>query len=76
MDVSTKTTGEATKRLAVCNLDWDRVTATDLFGKLYTLKRLLHVVCNNYEAEPTFVEICWWQLFKKHIILSSGIHVQ
>ena len=47
MDVSTKTTGEATKHLAVCNLDWDRVTATDLFGKLYTLKRLLHVVCNN-----------------------------
>ena len=33
MDVSTKTTEAATRRLAVCNLDWDRVTATDLFGK-------------------------------------------
>ena len=32
MDVSTKTTEAATRRLAVCNLDWDRVTATDLFG--------------------------------------------
>lgn len=31
MDVSTKTTEAATRRLAVCNLDWDRVTATDLF---------------------------------------------
>ena len=33
MDVSTKTTETATRRLAVCNLDWDRVTATDLFGR-------------------------------------------
>lgn len=33
MDVSTKTTEAATRRLAVCNLDWDRVTATDLFGR-------------------------------------------
>jgi len=31
MDVSAKTTEEATRRLAICNLDWDRVTATDLF---------------------------------------------
>lgn len=31
MDVSTKTTQDSTRRLAVCNLDWDRVTATDLF---------------------------------------------
>ncbi|KAM7440683.1 pre-rRNA-processing protein esf1 [Porites harrisoni] len=31
MDVSTKTTKDSTRRLAVCNLDWDRVTATDLF---------------------------------------------
>lgn len=31
MGVSTKTTEDATRRLAVCNLDWDRVTATDLF---------------------------------------------
>ncbi|KAJ7380446.1 pre-rRNA-processing protein esf1 [Desmophyllum pertusum] len=31
MDVSTKTTENASRRLAVCNLDWDRVTATDLF---------------------------------------------
>ena len=36
MDVSTKTTKDSTRRLAVCNLDWDRVTATDLFGKLHT----------------------------------------
>ena len=36
MDVSTKTTTDSTRRLAVCNLDWDRVTATDLFGKLHT----------------------------------------
>jgi len=35
MDVSAKTTEEATRRLAICNLDWDRVTATDLFGKAY-----------------------------------------
>lgn len=31
MSVSTKITEDATRRLAVCNLDWDRVTATDLF---------------------------------------------
>ena len=46
MDVSTKTTEEATKRLAVCNLDWDRVTATDLFGKLYALRKA--VTCSYY----------------------------
>ncbi|KAL9958924.1 hypothetical protein ACROYT_G036001 [Oculina patagonica] len=31
MDTSTKTTETATRRLAICNLDWDRVTATDLY---------------------------------------------
>lgn len=33
MHTAAKTTEEATRRLAVCNLDWDRVTAMDLFGK-------------------------------------------
>ncbi|XP_015772137.1 PREDICTED: ESF1 homolog [Acropora digitifera] len=31
MHTAAKTTEEATRRLAVCNLDWDRVTAMDLF---------------------------------------------
>jgi len=49
MDVSTKTTKDSMRRLAVCNLDWDRVTATDLFGKLHTqvslpLCSFLHLV--------------------------------
>ena len=39
MGVSTKTTEDATRRLAVCNLDWDRVTATDLFGRVYFLSK-------------------------------------
>lgn len=39
MDVSTKTTETATRRLAVCNLDWDRVTATDLFVLFNSFKR-------------------------------------
>ena len=47
MDVSTKTTEAATRRLAVCNLDWDRVTATDLFGRkscdvIITLHTYIH----------------------------------
>ena len=32
MDKNAVTTDQATRRLAVCNLDWDRVTASDLLG--------------------------------------------
>ena len=51
MDVSTKTTKDSTRRLAVCNLDWDRVTATDLFGKLHTQVSLPLFLLLDWDSE-------------------------
>ena len=51
MDVSTKTTKDSTRRLAVCNLDWDRVTATDLFGKLHTRVSLPLFLLLDWDSE-------------------------
>jgi hypothetical protein len=31
-DAEAPTTEDATRRLAVCNMDWDKITADDLFG--------------------------------------------
>lgn len=63
MDVSTKTTKDSTRRLAVCNLDWDRVTATDLFGKLHTQVSLplfifLHLVL--FDARYVYQGLLDW----------------
>lgn len=36
LDKDAEQTEEATKRLAVCHMDWDRVTATDIMVLLHS----------------------------------------
>lgn len=37
LEAGAPVTEEATRRLAVCNMDWDKITADDFFGKAITL---------------------------------------
>ncbi|CAH3194572.1 unnamed protein product [Porites evermanni] len=65
MDVSTKTTKDSTRRLAVCNLDWDRVTATDLFVLFNSFKprdgviKSVKIYPSDYGLEQMQKEECF-----------------
>ena len=70
MDVSTKTTKDSTRRLAVCNLDWDRVTATDLFGKLHTQVSLPLFLLLDWDSETGLqVKVILMPVLNKLLIL-------
>ena len=44
-DAEAPTTEDATRRLAVCNMDWDKITADDLFGRFKGVQ--LEEICKD-----------------------------